>query len=50
LLAYIHKKVDVSGKVFHRSDAWGIVITKVELHQEKGGSGGKTPAGAPGGN
>jgi len=35
IVAYIHKKVDVSGKVFHRSDAYGIVITKVALHQDK---------------
>jgi|SRR5678816_837480 len=35
VLAYIHKKVDVSGKVYHRADAWGIVITKVALHEEK---------------
>jgi hypothetical protein len=41
LIAYIHKKVDVSGTVYHRSDAWGIVITKVALHQEKPGAAGK---------
>jgi hypothetical protein len=35
LMAYIHKKVDVSGTVYHRSDAYGIVITKVTLHQDK---------------
>ena len=35
VMAYIHKKVDVSGTVFHRSDAYGIVITKVALHQDK---------------
>lgn len=33
LLPYIHKKVDVTGRVFHRSDAWGIVIVKVVPHQ-----------------
>ena len=51
VIAYIHKKVDVSGKVYHRSDAWGIVITKVALHEDKAGSEGKasSPAGAPGG-
>ncbi len=46
LIAYIHKKVDVSGTVYHRSDAWGIVITKVALHQEKPGAGGKGATGA----
>jgi hypothetical protein len=35
VMAYIHKKVDVSGTVYHRSDAYGIVITKVVLHEEK---------------
>ena len=35
LMAYIHKKVNVSGVVFHRSDAYGIKINKVELYQEK---------------
>jgi hypothetical protein len=35
VLPYIHKKVDVTGTVFHRSDAWGIVITNVALHQDK---------------
>ncbi|MGE5176837.1 MAG: hypothetical protein ACM3JJ_10735 [Hyphomicrobiales bacterium] len=32
LLPYIHKKVDVSGRVYHRSQAWGIVIIKVAPH------------------
>jgi hypothetical protein len=51
IIAYIHKKVDVSGKVYHRADAWGIVITKVVPHEDKAGSDGKAsaPAGAPGG-
>lgn len=35
LMPYIHKKVDVSGVVFHRSQAYGIKINKVVLHQEK---------------
>jgi hypothetical protein len=52
VLAYIHKKVDVSGTVYHRSDAWGIVITNVALHQDKpadsGGKGASTPAGTTG--
>jgi hypothetical protein len=51
VIAYIHKKVDVTGTVYHRADAWGIVITKVALHEDKAGSDGKAsaPAGAPGG-
>jgi|GEM_PF-1830885 len=44
LLAYVHKKVDVSGTVYHRSDAWGIVITKVALHDDKATSGAKSEA------
>lgn len=39
---YIHQKVDVSGKVYHRADAWGIVITKVVPH-----AGSAAPASAP---
>ena len=35
LLPYLHKKVDVTGTVYNRSQAWGIVIVKVALH--KGG-------------
>ena len=35
LLPYVHKRVDVTGTVYHRSDAWGIVINKVALHEEK---------------
>jgi hypothetical protein len=38
LLPYIHKKVDVTGVVYHRSDAWGIVISRVAPHQDKGGA------------
>ena len=38
LMPYIHKKVDVTGVVYHRSDAWGIVISKVVPHQEKAGA------------
>jgi len=51
IIGYIHKKVDVSGKVYHRADAWGIVITKVALHEDKAATDGKAaaPAGAPGG-
>jgi hypothetical protein len=32
VMAYIHKKVDVTGTVYHRSGAYGIVIVKVEPH------------------
>lgn len=35
LMPYIHKKVDVTGVVYHRSNAYGIKINKVALHQEK---------------
>ena len=38
LLPYVHKKVDVTGVVYHRSDAWGIVISKVTPHQDKAGA------------
>jgi hypothetical protein len=41
VLPYIHKKVDVTGTVYHRSEAWGIVILNVALHQDK-------PTDAPG--
>jgi hypothetical protein len=42
LMPYIHKKVDVSGNVYHRSDAWGIVIAKVVPHVE-GAQGSSAP-------
>ncbi|HET9941444.1 MAG TPA: hypothetical protein VFR25_10135 [Candidatus Eisenbacteria bacterium] len=45
LLPYIHKKVDVTGVVYHRSDAYGIVISKVTPHEDKGGA---SPAPAAG--
>ncbi len=48
LLAYIHKKVDVTGTVYHRSDAWGIVINKVALHEEKPATPGGKAAAATG--
>lgn len=38
LMPYIHKKVDVTGVVYHRADAYGIVISKVVPHVEKGGA------------
>jgi hypothetical protein len=34
VMRFIHKKVDVRGKVFHRSGAWGIVILSVSPHRE----------------
>lgn len=37
LLPYVHKKVDVTGVVFHRADAYGIVINKVVPHVETPG-------------
>ncbi|HTM00392.1 MAG TPA: hypothetical protein VL503_04615 [Candidatus Omnitrophota bacterium] len=43
VVRYIHQKVDVSGTVYHRADAWGIVITKVVPHE-----GAAAPASAPG--
>jgi len=52
VLPYIHKNVDVTGTVYHRSDAWGIVIIKVALHQDgptdAPGKSPSAPAGAPG--
>ena len=44
VMRYIHKKVDVSGTVSHRADAWGIVITRVVPHSE----GASAPASSPG--
>ncbi len=35
LMKYIHQKVDVLGTVYHRSQAWGIVIVKVSPHKPK---------------
>jgi hypothetical protein len=35
VINFIHKKVDVTGAVYNRSQAWGIVIHRVVLHQEK---------------
>jgi len=44
VMDFIHKKVDVTGTVYHRSDAYGIVIVKVALHEDKPGAPG-APAG-----
>lgn len=35
LIKYIHQKVDVTGTVYNRSQAWGIVIVAVKPHVEK---------------
>ncbi len=35
VINFIHKKVDVSGVVYHRAGVYGIVIHKVVRHQEK---------------
>jgi len=35
VMNYIHQKVDVRGAVYHRSEAWGIVIQRVTPHQDK---------------
>jgi len=39
VMAYIHKKVDVTGTVYHRSGVYGIVIVKVEPHKPAGAGG-----------
>jgi len=49
VIAYIHKKVDVTGVVYHRSEAWGIVINKVALHEERPSAGEKAEAASEGG-
>ncbi|TMQ66783.1 MAG: hypothetical protein E6K79_02435 [Candidatus Eisenbacteria bacterium] len=36
VINFIHQKVDVTGGVYHRSGVYGIVITKVVPHKEKG--------------
>ena len=44
LMKYIHQKVDVIGTVYHRSQAWGIVIVKVSPHKPKPAEAVKTAA------
>lgn len=44
LTPYIHKKVDVLGTVYNRSQAWGIVIIRVTPHKEKGAAAPSAPA------
>jgi hypothetical protein len=39
LMPYIHKKVDVTGPVYHRAGAYGIVINRVVPHVDKAGAG-----------
>ena len=46
VMAYIHKKVDVTGTVYHRSGVYGIVIVKVEPHRSD--AAGATPPGSTG--
>jgi len=46
VINFIHKKVDVTGVVHHRAGAYGIVIRKVVLHEEKP-AGAKPATGAP---
>jgi hypothetical protein len=36
VINFIHRKVDVTGVVYHRSGAYGIVINKVVPHKDKG--------------
>jgi hypothetical protein len=36
VINFIHQKVDVTGAVYHRSGVYGIVISKVVPHKEKG--------------
>ena len=38
VMRFIHKKVDVTGFVYHRSGAWGIVIDSVAVHRESSSS------------
>jgi len=47
LMPYIHKKVDVSGTVYHRSGAYGIVITKGARHEDKPAGAVRPPAHRP---
>ncbi|HEU4723734.1 MAG TPA: hypothetical protein VFU59_00410 [Candidatus Eisenbacteria bacterium] len=49
LMPYIHQKVDVVGTVYHRSQAWGIVIIKVSPHKEKPASAAQPAAPKAGG-
>ena len=44
LMKYIHQKVDVIGTVYHRSQAWGIVIVKVSPHKPKPAEAAKSAA------
>ena len=48
VINYIHQKVDVRGAVYHRSDAWGIVIQRVVPHKEKPSA--NAPAAKPAGH
>jgi hypothetical protein len=45
VMQFIHKKVDVTGFVYNRSGAWGIVIVSVALHKDSPGAPAKPAAG-----
>ena len=45
LLPYLHKKVDVTGVVYNRSQAWGVVIIKVALHKDAAAPAASAPSG-----
>jgi hypothetical protein len=49
VMAFIHKKVDVAGTVYHRSGTYGIVIRNVTLHKEVAASPASAPAQRGGG-
>lgn len=44
VINYIHQKVDVRGAVYHRSEAWGIVIQHVTPHVDKAPASASAPA------
>lgn len=44
VINYIHQKVDVRGAVYHRSEAWGIVIQRVTPHVDKAPASASAPA------
>jgi hypothetical protein len=48
VINFIHQKVSVRGAVYHRSDAWGIVIQRVTPYREKAPQ--DTPAAKPAGH
>jgi hypothetical protein len=44
VLQFIHKRVDVTGKVYFRSGVYGIVIQAVSLHRGKPAAAAETPS------